>query len=262
MPQNNAHSSKSDVFKRDVLRDYALASADLMAQFQRFDESGIISFSIIRGIVGEAGSKGLLWQLKDTAHHLFSADKGASPESPPAGQHLDWAIGFLFHECMIILESSYQMQKYYPAAWDFMQRDEEDFLDEAAMAGMQVSLQGLAAETQAGLTVSIGRVRRLLAAINLLMCAYLAGQKDNRPLARLIYDREDLLRTVFGGLYDGLITGIFGDEPEKLPLEAARSLLESGQAARAGRAAKKALAVRPDCAGAREILDKAAALRQ
>lgn len=257
MPQN--HHSKSDVFKRDLLRDYALASAELMEQFRRFDESGLISFSIIRGIVGEVGSKGLLWQLKDSAHYLFDNGGGGAA---PAGRHLDWAIGFLFHECMIMLESSYQMQKYYPAAWHFIQHTGKGFLDEADMAAMQASLQGLAAETKDNLSRTIRRIRGLLWAINLLMCVYLAGQAGNRPLARLIYDREDLLRVVFGPLYNDLIGGIFGRQPELLPLEAARSLLESGQSARAARAAQKALALNPGCAEATEILDKISSIRQ
>lgn len=242
--------NKLDLYKRDILRDYALASAELTAQFNRFDKSGAISYSIIRGILGEIHSKGLLWQLKDSAHHLFDSRADTSP----AGQQLDWAIGFLFHECIIILEASYQLQKYYPAAQNFIRQNSGN----AAQNG----LRRLAAESQDSLARTIGRIRRLLEGINQLMAAYLAGDSHNLPLARLFYDREDLLRPVFGQSYEALLAAVFGEEQERMPLLAAWSLFESGHLARAGRAAQKALAQKPHCAEAAELLDKIARLRQ
>lgn len=246
--------NKLDLYKRDILRDYALASAELTEQFDRLDESGVISFSIIRGIVGEIHSKGLLWQLKDSAHHLF----GSGADSSPTGQHLDWAIGFLFHECIIILESSYQLQKYYPAAQAFMQGKSNGFNTEEVQKG----LRRLAAESQDSLNRTAQRIRRILEAINQLMCAYLANDSNNLPLARLFYDREDLLRSVFGNSYDALLSAVFGNEQERMPLLAAWSLHESGHLLRAERAVQKALSKNPRCSEAAELLDKIAKLRQ
>lgn len=258
----NGNAGKQDIYKRDILRDYALASAELAAQFDRFEESGVISFSIIRGILGEAHSKGLLWQLKDSAHLLFGLDENTSA----AGQSLDWSIGFLFHECLIILESSYQMQKYYPAAQDLVNNPEHragnPLSKNASLAEMQQGLRRLAGETQDSLALGIGRIRRLLESINRLMCAYLAGETRNRPLARLFHDREDLLRSVFKERYDELIGAVFGPEPERPLIEAARSLLESGHLIRAERAAQKALAQKPASAEAVKLLDKITRVRQ
>lgn len=258
----NGKADKQALYKRDILRDYALASAELSAQFARFDHSGVISFSIIRGILGEAHSKGLLWQLKDSAHLLFDLGNDTSL----TGQSLDWSIGFLFHECVIVLESSYQMQKYYPAAQDFM-RSPEQFADHplSAAAGlpeMQQGLRRLAGETQDNLARSIGRIRRLLDGINLLLCAYLAGESHNRPLARLFYDREELLRQVFKEHYPALRAAVFGPNPERPLIEAAWSLLESGHIVRAQRAVEKALAQNPASTEAAELLDKISLVRQ
>lgn len=273
---------KQDVYKRDILRDYALASAELSAQFDRFEESGVLSYAILRGLLGEAHSKGLLWQLKDTAHHLFDLGNGTSR----AGEHLDWAIGFLFHECIIIQEAGYQMQKYYPAAQDFMRNRDNlpdrppagsnpagsnptgsnparaDLSGKADLEEMRQGLRRLAIETQDSLARGIGRVRRLLEGINLLMCAYLAGESRNRPLARLFYDREDLLRAVFKDCYDTLLLAVFGPEPGRALLEAACSLFESGHLARAERAAQKALVQNPASLEAAELLDKITQVRQ
>lgn len=255
----NESTDKQASYKRDILRDYALAAAELTAQFDRFDESGVISFSILRGLLGEAHSKGLLWQLKDTAHHLFDTGGGTSP----AGQSLDWSIGFLFHECLIILESSYQMQKYYPAAQDFVRNPANNPLSaHADLAEMQQGLRSLAAETQERLARSIRRIRRLLEATNLLMCAYLTGESHNRHLARLFYDREDLLRSVFKDRYGDLLSAAFGPNPERCLIEAAWSLFESGHPIRAERAAQKALAQNPDSSETAVLLDKITSLGQ
>ena len=258
--QQNGRPDKREVYKRDILRDYALAAAVLEEQFSRFQKSGAISFSILQGVLGESFSKGLLWHLKDTAHHLFAHSESTSLE----GQYLDWTIGFLFHECMIMLESSYQLQKYYPAAQSFASNSPDATLcgDDSCMLGVRDSLGKLAGDTQANLAQMIIRIRQLMGAINRLMCAYLKGESNNRPLARLIYDREELLRFVFGGLYEDLLQSIFGPQQEKAVLEAAISLFESGHMARAARAAEKALAMNPGCVESTELLDRIAQMRQ
>ncbi|MDR2050846.1 MAG: hypothetical protein LBQ63_03640 [Deltaproteobacteria bacterium] len=238
---------KNSLYKRDLLRDYCLVSAELRAQFSRFHCSGSLSFSIIQGIMGDNFSKGLLWRLKDTAHHLFATGgtRGSGREllslsADSAGAALDWCIGFLFHECAIIMEASYQLQKYYPAAKAL----NRPFLLERA-SGTRRHLERL-----------IRGVEELLGAANRLFCEYLAGDRNNRQLARLIYDREELLRSVFKELYPELLRGIFGASREKAFLEAARSLFEGGQSSRAEKALGKALEINPDYAEAAALLKK------
>lgn len=257
--QHNARHDKREAYKRDILRDYALTAAELEKQFSRFQESGAISFSILQGILGETHSKGLLWHLKDTAHHLFTKGEATTHE----GSYLDWAIGFLFHECMILLESSYQLQKYYPAAQSFASQEQSaSCAGSPCMLGVQDELSQLAEETQNNLKQMIGRIRQLLGVINRLMCAYLKGDENNRPLARLIYDREELLHSVFKELHKDLLLSIFGTQPEKAQREAAMSLLESGHLSRAERAAEKALGLNPECAETKALLDKISQMRQ
>jgi tetratricopeptide (TPR) repeat protein len=237
---------KNPFYKRDLLRDYCLVSAELGAQFSRFHTSGSLSFSIIQGIIGDNFSKGLLWRLKDTAHHLFDAGEAESRaggengslEADSPGAALDWCIGFLFHKCFIIMEASYQLQKYYPAA----------------KALNRPPLLAQASDVRQHLERLISGTEELLCSANRLFCEYLAGDKNNRQLARLIYDREALLRSVFKELYPELLRGIFGPSQEKAFLEAAWSLFEGGQAARAEKALRKALEINPDYAEAAALL--------
>lgn len=254
--QTSWQEDKRPIYLRDMLRDYCLTAAELEAQFARFHATGTLSYSIMRGIMGDEFSKGLLWHLKDSAHHLFKDGAESS-----AGAALDWAVGFLFHECVIILESSYQLQKYYPAAKAMiMEAGEGKASAVSGLKGVRRVLLEQAAYTQDTLSSMVARAEKLLSAINGIFCYYLAGEADNRHLARLIYDREELLRSVFKELYPKLLQIIYGETQEKLMLEAARSLLDGGRAAKARRAADRALDINPQCAEARALLDEIAAM--
>ncbi len=253
----NWNDGKIRHYKRDILRDYCLACATLDEQFERFRASGTLSFSIMQGVMGDQFNKGLLWRLKDTAHHLFGGGGNST-----AGEALDWAIGFLFHECAIILEASYQLQKYYPSAGAMLMRAEGRNISSnpEALELVRRFLFDQATDTRETLAKMVERASGMLTAINRLFCHYLAGEADNRPLARLVYDREELLRSVFKELYPYFMRAVFGDAPEKGLLEAAWSLFESGRRPKAERAARKALEVNPNCREAQELLDKMAAM--
>lgn len=249
---------KEDVYKRDILRDYALLASELEAQFERFDKSGVLSFSILRGLIGEVHCKGLLWQLKDTAHHLL--DKNSTS---PAGKHLDWAIGFLFHECIIVQELSYELQKYYPSAQEFLDNIQSGKVASTGkLHESEQAISHLANETNDNLAGMVKRIRYLLTTTNSLMCTYLKNERENRLLARLLYEREELLRSVFKDLFALLMTKIYGEEPEKMLAGAAWSLHESGQFSKAELAAQKALEQNPNCALALDTLCKITHLRR
>jgi hypothetical protein len=68
---NTWFEEKRDEFCRDLLRDYCLSVETLERLFQEFDRSGKMVFEELRDLLGEEMNKGLLWRLKDTAHHLF-----------------------------------------------------------------------------------------------------------------------------------------------------------------------------------------------
>ncbi len=73
-----------DRLKRDILRDFCLACKELEAQFARLEAGGRLSFALLRSLVGDAVSKGSLWRLKDTSHHLFGS-ASAHATAVPSG---------------------------------------------------------------------------------------------------------------------------------------------------------------------------------
>lgn len=105
----------------------------------------------------------------------------------------------------------------------------------------------------------IERAEILLLSINRLFCEYLAGEENNRPLARFIHDQEPLLLMVFKDLHPRLLESIFGARREKFFLEAAASLFEAGRMERAEQAVRRALAINPACRQAEELLKNIAA---
>lgn len=241
---------KSDeVLKRDLLRDFCLAAAGLEEQFERFDASGNLSFSIISEVVGNEVSKGLLWRTKDAAHHLFNETDPLAP-----GNRLDWCIGFLFHESLQMLEAAYQLQHYAPKL-AFLVNSLEGRSENTGRETPEKQLLLLSQKSRAGLKAHIHRVRKLICLTCEFFCACLAGQAANRPLARLLYEREELLRPVFGPLYPRLLEAVYARRPETMLVESSLSLAETGRLDEAAAAARKALELNPGNGQAEQLLE-------
>lgn len=225
--------TNTDSFKRDVLRDFCLAVDDLNAQFNRFEQSGGMSFPILADLVGDVSNKGLLWRVKDGVRLLQQG------EESEASNYLDWTIGFLFHECIKILESTYQLQQYAPRLVAISRTSHTLKVEENALDALtQSSLEDLKKEVR--------RAKSLIRSACRLFCLYFEGKAKNRPLARLLYDRRELVRRVFKNLYEDLLKTIYGDNRAGWLLEAAKSLAKSGRNAKARQALEEALGLSPD----------------
>ncbi|MDL2316045.1 hypothetical protein LJC59_03075 [Desulfovibrio sp. OttesenSCG-928-A18] len=223
-----------EAFERDVLRDFCRASSLLFAQFERFAASGSISFPVLRDMVGEPLNKGLLWRLKDTAHHAFlTADLDR-----PAGRLLDWTLGYIFHESLKLMEDAHQQQYYVPELVELAGRDLEIEVD--VMVQELLSIQDQTAES---MRREVFRLEDLLQHARRLFCLYFAGARKHRPLARFLNDNIDLASRTLGGDFPRLIRAVYGDEPERMYIEAAYSLLESARSEAAARALEAALAI-------------------
>lgn len=225
-------------FARDFMRDYCMACSVLEAQFTRFEQSATVSFPVMRDLLGEAMNKGLLWRLKDTAHHLFRNDKDDSP----IALMLDWCIGYVFHECLKLKEDAYQHQHYAPQYRSLHRR----LMDEELRAIVE-PLGGMLAQTRESMDREIRRIRYILASSRSLLCLYFESHRDNRLLARLIHDRDQLVREIFGEDYSRLVVALYGDRPELLHVHAAEALLDGGRPEEALRAIAAAQALQPDC---------------
>ncbi len=222
---------KRPAFVRDVLRDFCLASRQLEAQFRHYDADRRLNFEELRDLLGQEMNKGLLWRLKDTAHHLFRNE----PAERLVGRFLDWSMGYIFHEVIKIKEDAYQQANY--GQWfrqvqgSPMPAEESDITRE---------LYKVVDQTRESIEREIARVRFILAHCRRLFPLYLADHKDNILLARLLFEENDLAREVFGSDFASFVRAIYGNEPEIMYVYASRSLRQGGWMEDAARAVDEA----------------------
>lgn len=234
----------SEVFERDVFRDFCLASIGLEEQFRRFSENGMVSFSIIQALVGEPLNKGLLWRLKDTAHHVFLAPELQVPEGPL----LDWTLGYIFHESLKLMEDAHQKQYYTQRV-----AGNADVQRDSPLGELMSELAQIQRQTRESMGREVERLRKLLCLSRKLFCLYFEGRADHKPLARFLNDNSDLVSRSFGEDYHKLLYAVYGDHPERMYIEASRSLKESGRFEAAFKAVEAALACRPGNPDALEL---------
>lgn len=223
-----------EAFARDILRDFCMASRVLEEQFYRFQDVGVVSFTAIRDLLGSVMNKGLMWRLKDTAHHLFRT----TPGEPPVARMLDWSIGYIFHECIKLKEDAYQHQHYAPLYKALQRLDLSPELREQSDP-----LGDVLGQTQESLAREVERIDFLLSQSRDMLCLYYANHSENKLLARQLYDTDEMVRGVFKDGYATLIRNTYGEQPERMYLQAAESLLDGGWPEEALEAVNKAQAL-------------------
>jgi hypothetical protein len=228
-------------FERDVLEDFCQAALQLFEQFSRFEATRTVSFSVLRNMVGEPFNKGLLWRLKDKAHHIF-LNNG---DTKPAGMLLNWSLGYIFHETFKLVEDAYQRQYYAPLLGSLTDGGQHPELTE-----LMEDLLDIQGQTVESMRREVARLDALLRRSRRLFCLYFAGCSRHRPLARFLHDNNELARAIFAEDYPRLILAVYGGEPERMHIEAAHSLLESARFPAARRAIEAVLAQKPHYADA------------
>lgn len=221
----------------EILRDFCLVGIALEEQFVRYDNAGNISYAVLRETLGDEMNRGVLWRLKDTAHHLLRNAQNASV----AGRLLDWAIGYIFHESLKLMEDTHQHQYYAPS---LLSMAEENPSPELNAVARDFTLMAVEIQEEMGRTV--GRIRRLFGHARLFFHRCYLGQRDNLYLARALYDREDLIREAFAGEYGNFLRAVYGDKLQTLFLNAAASLAHAGRMEQAKAALDRALLLAPD----------------
>lgn len=229
------------VFARDVLRDFCIAADVLERLFEEFDGLGRIDFDVLRELIGEEMNKGLLWRLKDTAHHLFRND----PDDALIGKFLDWAVGYIFHESMKLKEDAYQLKNYAP--W-FAALTDKPLPDTKARFCRELSQ--ILGQTRESVARETGRIRFILHQCKGMFPYFYAGQTDNPLLARFLFEQGDLFRAVFGERLTPFLEAVYGAEPEMMYVLAAKSLREGGWFKEADQAAEAARSMNPNSEGA------------
>ena len=233
---------------RDLVRDYCAAHMVLTAQLRRFEGDGTVSHAIIRALLGEAVSKGVLWRLKDTAHHLFRSEEApdtgrtAPDERALMGELIDWCVGFAFHECIKLREDAYQRQHYanrllhLEALW----REAPGHGTNPARQGPAAPdapdapdalwpLAGLPRQTADSMERELRRILRVLDEGIALLARYLKGEGGNAPLARWLAVEEKRAAAIFGPHWPGIVAALAGPDGDGLYPLAARDMVEAGR---------------------------------
>ncbi|MUM77184.1 hypothetical protein GKC30_06015 [Pseudodesulfovibrio sp. F-1] len=225
--------AKHPEFVRDLFKFFCQACETLERQMEGFDTDGTVQFEVLRDIVGTEMDKGLLWRMKDTAHHVFRND----PHGQLGGRLLDWAIGYIFHETIKLKEDAYQKENYAP--WFHVQiKGDPGSADAEQDVASQLFL--VLSQTEESMRREIARIRFIMAKCRQLLPGYLHRHSDNVLLARYIFSQNGLVRSVFRDEYEGLIQAIYGDEPERMYVLASQSLRMGGWIEEAVQALDKA----------------------
>lgn len=228
--------AKLPEFVRNLFRNFCQACHELEGQFQLFDENGNVEFAVLQNLLGNEMDKGLLWRMKDTAHHVFRND----PDEILAGQFLDWAMGYIFHETLKLKEDAYQKQTYAP--WFHKITDSESTDADRAMGRELIQILN---QTEESMSREIERIRFIMDKCRQLLPAYLTRYRDNVLLARFIFSQNDLVCEVFGADYDQLIAALYGNETERMYVLASQSLRRGGWIKEASEALEQAFRLSP-----------------
>lgn len=229
---------KRAYFARDVMRDFCLSSRALHHEFEQFDQAGAVSFEKIRDLIGEEMNKGLLWRLKDTAHHLFRND----PANDHLGRFLDWGLGYIFHEAMKLKEDAYQIRTYAPWLQDLQNEPLQEM-----EACFSKELLRVISQTDESIQREIRRIRLILTHCRSMLPIYYARHRENALLARFFFEQNDLAREVFREGYDMLMECVYENEQELMYLLAAQSLRRGGWVEPGLKALAQGLSVNPRC---------------
>jgi hypothetical protein len=214
--------SKHDFFVRDVLRDFCHVASTLENHFSEYDATGVVSFHLFDDLLGRQNSKGLLWRLKDTSHLLFRNEEQTS--FAVYGEYLDWALGYIFHECIKLKEDAYQQMNYKPR---FRQLQESVVLTpEEQHIGSE--LYAVIRQTLESIEREVRRIRFIIFHCKRLFILYLPLHHKNPLLARFLYAQNDLVLGVFRGYADELNHAIYVGGAHRMYALAAQSLEEGG----------------------------------
>ena len=213
----------------DVVRCFLLAHRALRRLAARFRE-GKLGFDEVQELVGDT-DESLLFRLKERCHALF---RQTDPGSPVGREALfDLAVGALFHEAMKLREGVYQQTVYGPKV-----RALRAAADPASdpFFGAFESMLSAGAER---LEETLEEVETLLYQTRGELHALLCAHREDGRVARFLVEQGELVEEVFGRPIDAVLAEVQGSAAAAWE-RAARSYLESGFFAEAGRTLREA----------------------
>ncbi len=231
--------NKRDVFIRDIVRDYCKVHLVLNEQSDRFAHSGTISYAVLNELLGDVLRKGVLWRLKDAAHHIFRLHPEPAPlaqcngvpvkndkiqnsiEQDVLAEMLDWCIGYTFHECVKLKEDAFQRQ-HYTNRLLFLRKSTTQY--ETILDG----LMPFTKQTHESIAREMERILGVLLHIRNLLLLFLPEHRENGHIARLIVEDKSLVQQCFGQNFDDLLSVLYGPTPSKYYVLALQLTLSSG----------------------------------
>ncbi len=214
--------SKQESFVRDVLRDFCHIASALETHFAEFDATGAVSFHFFDDLLGRQNSKGLLWRLKDTAHLLFRNE--TRTRHAVLGEYMDWALGYIFHECIKLKEDAYQQMNYRPRFKNL--QASPGLSPEELHIGSE--LYAVIQQTNESIEREVRRVRFILFHCKRMFILYLPRHHENPLLARFLHAQKELVQRVFKGSFEELLDSIYADGIVRMYILAARSFEDGG----------------------------------
>ncbi len=215
---------KRDVFIRDIVRDYCKVHIILSDQSARFAHSGTISYAVLNELLGDVLRKGVLWRLKDAAHHIFRThpdEQNVNIPSEPLAEMLDWCVGYTFHECVKLKEDAFQRQHYTNRLLQ-LQNNSNKYSD------ILNALMPFTQQTHESINREMQRIIGVLERICELLLLFLVNHGDNGHVARLLVEDSKLVQKSFGQNFDKLLTALYNDAPAKRYLIALQLTLDNG----------------------------------
>lgn len=221
-------ASNHDFFVRDLIRDYCAVYRSLAEQNRRYQKDGSMSYSVLHSLIGESMRKGVFWRLKDTAHYLFrhTVQPNEGPDRDDhfenIGSFADWCIGYAFHECCKLREDAFQGQHYAIRLTQLA-------MSSTYMQEMSTPLMPLTDQTAESCKREMNRILHVLRSGMLLLLRFLPSASENCCLARWLATEQENVRQAFGHLYPGLVTALYGANPERMFTLAASDFLDCGR---------------------------------
>lgn len=214
--------SRHESHLRDLLRDYCTVYLSITEQVRRYRRDGNVSFTVLRTLVGEPLRKGVFWRLKDLSHLLFMGEGDESQGYAPAGQLVDWCIGYAFHECCKLREDAFQGQHYAMRLVQYTRSED--------MAGnLSLPLKHLADETAESSQRELNRIVRVLREGMQLLVRIMPAASDNCSLARWILTEKANVQQAFHALFPALLKALYGESPQRMHTLAAIDFMDCGR---------------------------------
>lgn len=197
-------------------------------------------------LVGTEKHKGPLWSLKDLCHRVWQQSDHRQYKN---GSIVDWLVGSIFHEAMKLKENLYLLNTYGPAAVeieDLSRQSISHFSEKTTLVDM-VNIQDLVDRIAVDVSKQMEQIGFLFGQTNYILRMMVPELAENMLVVRLLAEKEELVRRVWGESLESVYRDMFYQGPEYGFCTAGRSYLGGQWYEYALKMYRRALAIDPSC---------------